>query len=131
MHEQPVFQKRGLFKQESCPVAENIARRGFYLPSGLALSNQQIQTVVKSLKTILNNKGIELSNTYKKQSELINKLMVENKKDEVIKYYKNKLDSLTSIIIKNRSIGKVLTDEKGRVITDDKGNAILLEDGKK
>ncbi|GGA26906.1 DegT/DnrJ/EryC1/StrS aminotransferase family protein [Okeania sp. KiyG1] len=52
MHEQPVFQKMGLFKQESCPVAENIARRGFYLPSGLALSNQQIQTVAKSLKTI-------------------------------------------------------------------------------
>ncbi|NEP87316.1 MAG: hypothetical protein F6K18_11045 [Okeania sp. SIO2C2] len=32
MHEQPVFQKMGLFKQESCPVSENIARRGFYLP---------------------------------------------------------------------------------------------------
>ncbi|MFM5896549.1 MAG: DegT/DnrJ/EryC1/StrS family aminotransferase, partial [Dolichospermum sp.] len=32
MHEQPVFLKMGLFEGVSCPVAENLARRGFYLP---------------------------------------------------------------------------------------------------
>lgn len=52
MHEQPVFKKMGLFAEESCPIAEKIARRGFYLPSGLALNNEQIETVVKAVKNI-------------------------------------------------------------------------------
>ncbi|CAK9013609.1 GDP-perosamine synthase [Durusdinium trenchii] len=34
MHEQPVFLQMGLFKGQSFPVAERIARRGFYIPSG-------------------------------------------------------------------------------------------------
>ncbi|MEO5590481.1 MAG: DegT/DnrJ/EryC1/StrS family aminotransferase [Gemmatimonadaceae bacterium] len=45
MHEQPVFRKMGLFEGESYPVAERIARRGFYLPSGLALTDEQIDAV--------------------------------------------------------------------------------------
>lgn len=52
MHEQPVFKKMGLFAEESCPIAEKMARRGFYIPSGLALTNEQIETVVKTLKRI-------------------------------------------------------------------------------
>ena len=42
MHEQPVLRKLGLFKNEIYPIAEKIARCGFYIPSGLALSRQQI-----------------------------------------------------------------------------------------
>lgn len=42
MHEQPVLKKMGLFKNEIYPVAENLARRGFYIPSGLALKKDQI-----------------------------------------------------------------------------------------
>jgi perosamine synthetase len=42
MHEQPVFQKMGLFDDVSCPVGERIARRGFYIPSGMALTDEQI-----------------------------------------------------------------------------------------
>lgn len=53
MHEQPVFQKMGLFKDESYPVAERMARRGFYVPSGMALTSEQIKTVAEVLKTIL------------------------------------------------------------------------------
>ena len=45
MHQQPVFKKMGLFKQESYPVAERLARRGLYLPSGLALRDEQIEYV--------------------------------------------------------------------------------------
>jgi perosamine synthetase len=52
MHEQPVFHKRGLLTEESCPVAERMARRGFYLPSGLALTEEQIEQVVEAVKTI-------------------------------------------------------------------------------
>ena len=54
MHEQPVFKKMGLFADESCPVAEKLARRGFYLPSGMALNNEQIERVAKAVKTIFN-----------------------------------------------------------------------------
>lgn len=53
MHEQPVFHKMGLFDNESYPVAERIARRGFYVPSGLALTAGQIEQVATSLKEIL------------------------------------------------------------------------------
>ncbi len=47
MHEQPVFQKMGLFDEVSCPIAEKIARRGFYIPSGMALTDEQIFRVVQ------------------------------------------------------------------------------------
>jgi perosamine synthetase len=53
MHEQPVFKKMGLFKSERYPVAERIARRGFYLPSGIALSNDRIEQSAQALKEIL------------------------------------------------------------------------------
>jgi len=52
MHEQPVFHKMGLFKNESHPISERLARRGFYLPSGLALTEEQIEVVANSLKKI-------------------------------------------------------------------------------
>ncbi len=54
MHEQPVLLKRGLFKGECYPVAERIARRGFYVPSGLALTPTQIDTVAAALRELLN-----------------------------------------------------------------------------
>lgn len=53
IHEQPVFRKMGLFDGESCPVAERIARRGFYVPSGLALTGDQVDRVAESLWEIL------------------------------------------------------------------------------
>jgi len=53
MHEQPVFHKMGLFKNEKYPVAENIARRGFYLPSGMALKLEDIDVVCEELNNIL------------------------------------------------------------------------------
>jgi perosamine synthetase len=53
MHEQPVFRKMGLFDGESCPVAERLARRGFYIPSGLALTDEQIERVTQTVMEIL------------------------------------------------------------------------------
>lgn len=53
MHEQPVFRKCGLFSGQSLPHAERIARRGFYLPSGLALTEQQIEACAAALRQIL------------------------------------------------------------------------------
>lgn len=50
IHEQPVFHKRNLFAGESYPVAESLARRGFYLPSGLGLSDRDLHQVVSVLR---------------------------------------------------------------------------------
>lgn len=53
MHEQPVLRQMGLFGGERYPVAERIARRGFYIPSGLALTHTQIDEVAEALRKIL------------------------------------------------------------------------------
>ncbi len=53
MHEQPVLQRLGLFGGERYPVAERMYRRGFYLPSGLALSESQIEHVAATLRRLL------------------------------------------------------------------------------
>lgn len=53
MHEEPVFRKMGLFVNEKYPVAERLAQRGFYLPSGLALTDDQIEMVVFHLKELM------------------------------------------------------------------------------
>jgi perosamine synthetase len=53
MHEQPVLRGRGLFKDESYPVSERIARRGLYVPSGLTLSEAQINQVCAAVKEVL------------------------------------------------------------------------------
>ena len=53
MHEQPVLKKMGLFNNESYPIAERLARRGFYLPSGMALTGEQIDRSAQALKEIL------------------------------------------------------------------------------
>ena len=53
MHEQPVLKKMGLFRGERYPVAENMARRGFYVPSGLGIRDDQIQRVAESVQKVL------------------------------------------------------------------------------
>lgn len=53
MHEQPVLRRMGLFKDARCPVAERLARRGFYIPSGLALTDAQMDRVTDALKGLL------------------------------------------------------------------------------
>ncbi len=52
MHEQPVYLRMGLFAGECYPNAERIARRGFYLPSGLALTDAQMERVAASVKEV-------------------------------------------------------------------------------
>ena len=50
MHEQPIFKKLGLFKNESYPNAEKIARNGFYLPSGLGLKDDEVDFIIKKMQ---------------------------------------------------------------------------------
>lgn len=49
MHQQPVLRRRGLFEGESYPVAERLYRQGFYIPSGLALQDAQVDQVCDAL----------------------------------------------------------------------------------
>ncbi|MBA3015891.1 MAG: DegT/DnrJ/EryC1/StrS family aminotransferase [Proteobacteria bacterium] len=53
MHQQPVFLQMGLFQDHHLPVSERLARQGLYLPSGLAITDTQIQYVADEVKRIL------------------------------------------------------------------------------
>jgi perosamine synthetase len=53
MHEQPVFAKMGLFRGERYPVTARISRRGFYVPSGLGISEDQQLRVVEAVRQAL------------------------------------------------------------------------------
>lgn len=53
MHEQPVYSKQGLFDNESYPNAEYLARKGLYIPSGLALTQKQMDKVVTGVVHVM------------------------------------------------------------------------------
>jgi perosamine synthetase len=53
MHEQPALLDRGLFHGARYPVAERIARRGLYLPSGLTLTESQMERVCAAMRQVL------------------------------------------------------------------------------
>lgn len=53
IHEQPVYQKQGLFADESYPNAEYLARKGFYIPSGLALTREQMDNVIDKVLRVV------------------------------------------------------------------------------
>lgn len=54
IHEQPVYQKQGLFVNEMYPNAEYLARKGFYIPSGLALTKAQMEKVADIVIKVIN-----------------------------------------------------------------------------
>lgn len=53
MHEQPVFRRMGLFGGDHLPVSERLARRGFYIPSGVAVTDEQIQQVAAAVSQVV------------------------------------------------------------------------------
>lgn len=53
LHEQPVLKKYGFYKEEKFPVCENLSRNGFYIPSGLAITEDQMFYVVDKLIRLL------------------------------------------------------------------------------
>lgn len=53
MHQQPVLKRMGYFADDSHPVAERLYRKGFYIPSGMALTDQQIERSATVLKEVL------------------------------------------------------------------------------
>ncbi len=53
MNLQPILRRMGLFEGESYPVAERLYRRGFYIPSGLALTMDQMHEVADCVREIM------------------------------------------------------------------------------
>jgi len=53
MHQQPILIKMGFFQSESYPVAERLSKRGLYIPSGIALTDEQMNQVAKKVIEIL------------------------------------------------------------------------------
>ena len=57
MHQQPVLRARGLFEGLGYPVAERLYQRGLYVPSGLALTEDQILQVADVLSKVITGSG--------------------------------------------------------------------------
>lgn len=53
MHMQPVLKRLGLFEGENYPVAERLYRQGFYIPSGMSLSDKDIEVSAAVVKEVL------------------------------------------------------------------------------
>jgi perosamine synthetase len=53
IHEQPVFRRKGWFTNERCTIAERIARRGLYLPSGVGLTEEEAEISARALLEIM------------------------------------------------------------------------------
>ncbi len=53
MHQQPVLQRMGVVGCGTYPVAERLYRRGFYIPSGMALTREQMEKVAEGVWEVL------------------------------------------------------------------------------
>lgn len=52
LHRQPAFQKYDWFQKETLPVSENLYKYGFYLPSGLTITKQEIDQVAHFIRSV-------------------------------------------------------------------------------
>ncbi|WP_282125712.1 DegT/DnrJ/EryC1/StrS family aminotransferase [Marinifilum flexuosum] len=53
LHKQPVFTNKGYFKGESYPNADFMAENGFYIPSGLGITNEEMERVADIVNQVL------------------------------------------------------------------------------
>ncbi len=53
MNKQPAFTKMGYFKNERCLVAEELSKKGLYLPSSINLEEKKIKFIVNSIKNAI------------------------------------------------------------------------------
>ena len=53
LHAQPALQRLGAFNGERYPVADTLARNGLYFPSGLALTDEQLDQVCTAVREAL------------------------------------------------------------------------------
>lgn len=53
MHKQPVLRSKGFFDGENYPVSERMYDYGFYIPSGLGISENEILIVSENIKNLI------------------------------------------------------------------------------
>ncbi|MGA2171611.1 MAG: DegT/DnrJ/EryC1/StrS family aminotransferase [Sedimentisphaerales bacterium] len=53
LHKQPAFRKFSWFKKQTLPVSENLYKYGLYLPSGLAITDNQVRRVCRAVRKVL------------------------------------------------------------------------------
>lgn len=53
MHKQPVLLNMGMFKNEFLPESERLSQFGFYIPSGLSLTEDQMKRVSESVMEVI------------------------------------------------------------------------------
>ena len=54
MHKQKIFLEKKIFlKKTTLPVSEYLSKKGFYLPSGLGITNKDIDTVSEKINEII------------------------------------------------------------------------------
>jgi perosamine synthetase len=53
INRQKVFLERGWVREDECPIANEISETGFYLPSGLRLTRQQLDRVCDAVEDVL------------------------------------------------------------------------------
>ena len=53
MNKQKIFKKMKLFNRIKAPNSEYLSKNGFYLPSGLGMTNKQIDFIIKNLLKII------------------------------------------------------------------------------
>ena len=53
MHRQPILRRLGYFEDDEHPIADQLYDRGFYIPSGIALTAPDIKDVANTLRAIL------------------------------------------------------------------------------
>ena len=56
LHQQPALLKEGLVDTVSLPVTELLSERGFYLPSGLGLSDEDQQRVIEAVEALVSHR---------------------------------------------------------------------------
>ena len=54
MHQQPILQEMGFCNDEQFAVSDHLSQNGLYIPSGVALSEEQLNQVCDTLHEILN-----------------------------------------------------------------------------
>ncbi|MDC1092919.1 DegT/DnrJ/EryC1/StrS aminotransferase family protein [Pelagibacteraceae bacterium] len=54
MNKQKIFRKMKLFSNDKMPNAEYLSKNGFYVPSGLGISNHEVKYICKILNQFLN-----------------------------------------------------------------------------
>ena len=55
MHLQPIYRKMKIFKKLNYPVSEIVSKKGFYIPSGLGITQKQQDKVINNLLKVFQN----------------------------------------------------------------------------